>query len=33
MLPECGHSPHRDQEEAVLEAAAAFIEERLLDKR
>jgi pimeloyl-ACP methyl ester carboxylesterase len=33
MLPECGHSPHRDQEESVLEAATAFIEERLVDKR
>jgi pimeloyl-ACP methyl ester carboxylesterase len=33
MLPECGHSPHREQEEAVLEAAAAFIEERLVVKR
>jgi len=30
MLPECGHSPHRDQEEAVLEAATTFIEERFL---
>ena len=33
MLLDCGHSPHRDQEEAVLEAAAAFIEERLVVKR
>ncbi len=32
MLPECGHSPHRDQEEAVLEAATAFIQERFLVK-
>jgi len=24
-LPQCGHSPHRDQEAAVLEALAAFI--------
>jgi pimeloyl-ACP methyl ester carboxylesterase len=25
VLPRCGHSPHRDQPEAVLEAAASFI--------
>ena len=24
-LPRCGHSPHRDQETAVLDAAAAFL--------
>ena len=24
-LPRCGHSPHRDQEAAVLDALAAFI--------
>jgi pimeloyl-ACP methyl ester carboxylesterase len=24
-LPDCGHSPHRDQPEAVLEAVAAFV--------
>lgn len=24
-LPDCGHSPHRDQPEALLEAAAGFI--------
>jgi len=28
-LPQCGHSPHRDQPEKVLQAVAAFIE-RLL---
>ena len=27
-LASCGHSPHRDQPEAVLEAAAAFLEGR-----
>ena len=26
MLANCGHSPHRDQPEAVLEAIAEFIE-------
>jgi pimeloyl-ACP methyl ester carboxylesterase len=26
-LPDCGHSPHRDQPEAVLEAVAAFVRE------
>ena len=26
MLPRCGHSPHRDQESAVLEAMAEFAE-------
>lgn len=25
MLPECGHSPHRDQRERVLQAMAAFV--------
>jgi pimeloyl-ACP methyl ester carboxylesterase len=25
MLPECGHAPHRDQEEATLAAMARFI--------
>jgi pimeloyl-ACP methyl ester carboxylesterase len=25
MIPECGHSPQRDQPEAVLEATAAFV--------
>jgi pimeloyl-ACP methyl ester carboxylesterase len=24
-LPKCGHSPHRDQEAAVLDALAAFV--------
>jgi pimeloyl-ACP methyl ester carboxylesterase len=24
-LPQCGHSPHRDQEAAVLDALAAFV--------
>ncbi|WP_332812438.1 alpha/beta fold hydrolase [Sphingomonas sp.] len=27
IVPECGHSPHRDQPEAVLEAVAAFVRE------
>lgn len=26
VLPQCGHSPHRDQEQAVIRAAGAFIE-------
>ncbi|HWK47458.1 MAG TPA: alpha/beta hydrolase [Stellaceae bacterium] len=26
LLPECGHSPHRDQEAAVLAAVARFVE-------
>jgi pimeloyl-ACP methyl ester carboxylesterase len=26
-LPNCGHSPHRDQEDAVLAASAAFMQE------
>jgi pimeloyl-ACP methyl ester carboxylesterase len=26
VLPDCGHSPHRDRPEAVLEAAARFIQ-------
>ncbi len=25
MLPDCGHSPHRDQEEFVLEAMTRFV--------
>jgi len=25
MLPGCGHSPHRDQEQVVLEAMLAYI--------
>ncbi len=25
MLPDCGHSPHRDQEPAVLDAMTAFV--------
>jgi pimeloyl-ACP methyl ester carboxylesterase len=29
MLPECGHSPHRDQPEATLRAAADFLARRL----
>lgn len=29
LLPECGHSPHRDQTEATLEAIVGFLEERL----
>lgn len=29
MLPECGHSPHRDQRDAVLEAMARFAQEQL----
>jgi len=28
LLPECGHSPHRDQPEATLEAIAGFLRER-----
>jgi pimeloyl-ACP methyl ester carboxylesterase len=27
VLSDCGHSPHRDQEAAVLDAVAAFVEE------
>jgi pimeloyl-ACP methyl ester carboxylesterase len=26
-LPDCGHSPHRDQPQALIDASAAFIEE------
>jgi pimeloyl-ACP methyl ester carboxylesterase len=29
LLPECGHSPHRDQTEATLEAIVGFLGERL----
>jgi pimeloyl-ACP methyl ester carboxylesterase len=29
LLPRCGHSPHRDQPEAVLDAASAFIRRTL----
>jgi pimeloyl-ACP methyl ester carboxylesterase len=29
VLPKCGHSPHRDQPQAVLEAAAQFIRRNL----
>jgi len=29
LLPECGHSPHRDQPEATLEAIADFLSARL----
>jgi pimeloyl-ACP methyl ester carboxylesterase len=25
MLPDCGHSPHREQPDAALEAMAAFV--------
>jgi len=25
MLPQCGHSPHRDQREATLEKIAEFV--------
>jgi len=28
LLPECGHSPHRNQPEATLEAIAGFLRER-----
>ena len=27
-IPACGHSPHRDQPEAVIEAAVAFARSR-----
>ncbi len=30
MLADCGHEPHRDREEEVLEAMAAFIRDRIL---
>ena len=30
-IPDCGHSPHRDQAEAVIDAVAAFIREQGLD--
>jgi len=26
-LPDCGHSPHKDQPRRVIEAAAAFLRE------
>jgi hypothetical protein len=26
MLPNCGHSPHRDQRDATLASMAAFVE-------
>jgi pimeloyl-ACP methyl ester carboxylesterase len=29
LLPECGHSPHRDQTESTLEAIVGFLDERL----
>ena len=29
LLPDCGHSPHRDQPEATLEAIVAFLCEQL----
>jgi pimeloyl-ACP methyl ester carboxylesterase len=29
LLPECGHSPHRDQTKATLEAIVGFLGERL----
>ena len=29
LLPECGHSPHRDQTEAMLGAITGFLSERL----
>jgi pimeloyl-ACP methyl ester carboxylesterase len=29
LLPECGHSPHRDQPEATLEAIVGFLSEHL----
>jgi pimeloyl-ACP methyl ester carboxylesterase len=29
MLPECGHSPHRDQPEATLRAISAFVHRHL----
>ena len=31
-LPACGHSPHRDQPEALIAAATAFIQQRTGDK-
>ncbi len=33
ILPECGHSPHRDQEKAVLAAMQAYIQKALSPKR
>jgi pimeloyl-ACP methyl ester carboxylesterase len=29
VLPHCGHSPHRDQRDAVLDACAAFLTRRV----
>lgn len=32
LLPNCGHTPHREQEEATLAAMIAFIQQNLLAK-
>lgn len=32
LLPECAHSPHRDQPQATLQAVANFVDELLHDK-